>query len=136
MRNSDDNRYTGEKLYELLPAIYRKRDEELGKPLEALLSIISDQVKILEQDIEGLYENWFIETCDKWVIPYIADLIGARSLNQLNKSSLIQRAYVANTIGYRRRKGTLAMLEQLAQDVTHWNAKAAEFSAFERHSAC
>jgi hypothetical protein len=34
---------------------------------------------------------------------------------------------VANTIGYRRRKGTLAVLEQLAFDVTGWRAKAVEF---------
>ena len=37
------------------------------------------------------------------------------------------RAEVANTIGYRRRKGTAAMLEQLARDVTGWNARAVEF---------
>jgi hypothetical protein len=125
-------RYTKDKLYELLPAIYRKRDSELrglpeAGPLEELLSIIAEQVEILEDDIEKLYDNWFIETCDKWVIPYIEDLVGATKLNQLNKLSLIQRAYVANTIGYRRRKGTLAMLEQLAHDVTQWNAHIVEF---------
>ena len=38
-----------------------------------------------------------------------------------------QRAYVANTLGYRRRKGTLAVLEQLARDVTGWRARAVEF---------
>ena len=37
------------------------------------------------------------------------------------------RAEVANTIGYRRRKGTAAMLEQLARDVTDWPARAVEF---------
>ena len=37
------------------------------------------------------------------------------------------RADVANTIHYRRRKGTLPMLEQLARDVTGWAAHAVEF---------
>ncbi|MCM3902995.1 MAG: hypothetical protein ND866_14910, partial [Pyrinomonadaceae bacterium] len=36
-------------------------------------------------------------------------------------------AIVAHTIGYRRRKGTAAMFEQLARDVTGWPARAVEF---------
>jgi hypothetical protein len=37
------------------------------------------------------------------------------------------RAYVANTLAYRRRKGTVAVLEELARDVTGWQATAVEF---------
>ena len=37
------------------------------------------------------------------------------------------RADVAKTIYYRRRKGTLPMLEELARDVTGWAAHAVEF---------
>ena len=37
------------------------------------------------------------------------------------------RAEVANTIRYRRRKGTVSVLEQLAADVTGWPAHAVEF---------
>jgi hypothetical protein len=126
----DSTRYGQENnyIYDLLPAIYRKRDEKLGGPLKALLAIITEQVRIVEDNIDDLSDNWFIETCDNWVVPYIGDLVGARSLNQaINKSGLTQRAYVANTIYYRRRKGTLATLEQLARDITQWNAKAIEF---------
>jgi hypothetical protein len=121
-------RYTKDKLYELLPAIYRQRDsEEEGKPLYALLSVIAEQAGFLEKDIEKLYDNWFIETCDEWVVPYIADLIDAKILHSVTKATFSQRAWVANTLSYRRRKGTLAMLEQLARDVTDWNARAVEF---------
>ena len=67
--------YTKERLYELLPAVYRQRDEKLGKPLGHLLDIIAEQVGILEKDIGDLYNNWFIETCDEWVTSYIADLM-------------------------------------------------------------
>src|SRR5260370_17921496 len=38
-----------------------------------------------------------------------------------------ERGEGAQTIGLRRRKGTAAMLEQLARDVTGWNARAVEF---------
>jgi hypothetical protein len=37
------------------------------------------------------------------------------------------RPYVANTLGYRRRKGTVSVLEQLAQDTTGWPGRAVEF---------
>ena len=33
--------YTKDKLYELLPAVYRQRDIKLGKPLEGLVDIIA-----------------------------------------------------------------------------------------------
>ena len=46
------------------------------------------------------------------------------------ESAFSQRSYVANTLAYRRRKGTAAVLEQLARDITGWRCKAVEF--FER----
>lgn len=120
------SRYTKEKLYELIPAVYRQRDAELGKPLEALLEVIAEQVNILEDDIEKLYNNWFIETCEEWVVPYIGDLVRARLLHSVGDVTS-QRAWVANTIGYRRRKGTAPVLEQIARDITGWNARVVEF---------
>ena len=53
--------------------------------------------------------------------------LDVRGLYAVAPGTASQRAYVANTIGYRRRKGTLAVLEQLAYDVTGWRAKAVEF---------
>ncbi len=119
-------------LYNLLPAIYRQHeyDQPDGKrprPLQELLGIIEEQVARIESDISQLYDNWFIETCQEWVVPYIADLLGVKGLRPASKATFSQRSWVANTISHRRRKGTLAMIEQLAHDVTDWNAKAVEF---------
>ncbi|NMG08783.1 hypothetical protein [Brasilonema sp. UFV-L1] len=119
-----------EKLYNLLPAIHRIRDDEQGKQLQALLSVIAEQVAVVEEDLQQLYDDQFIETCAEWVIPYIGDLVGTRSIrnvNQLNQKILNSRAFVANTITYRRRKGTASVLEQLARDVTGWDARVVEF---------
>lgn len=125
-----------QRLYELLPALYRLRDTELGKkmlpsdergPLKALLSIIAEQVAVLEEDIEQLYDDQFIETCAEWVVPYIGDLLGTRGLVTFPDAPFSQRAQVANTIAYRRRKGTAAVVEQLARDVTAWNASVVEY---------
>jgi hypothetical protein len=116
--------YTPESLYELLPAIERIRDAEQGYPLRSLLAVLAEQAEVLEQDIQGLYENWFIETCAAWLVPYIGDLVGNRPIYPVRQTA---RADVAKTIYYRRRKGTLAMLEELARDVTGWGAHAVEF---------
>lgn len=129
-----------DRLYELLPSVYRMRDAEQGEPLRALLQVIAEQVNLVEDDIQQLYENWFIETCEDWAVPYIGDLVGYESVHEAGEPSgvntaqgrqrnkiLIPRREVANTIRYRRRKGTLALLELLADDVAGWPARVVEF---------
>src|SRR5262249_7187178 len=78
---SYDMSFDAQKLYELLPAIYRMRDAEEGEPLRSLLTVIADKVGMLEEDLEQFYDDQFIETCNDWVVPYIGDLIGYRSLH-------------------------------------------------------
>lgn len=129
-----------DRLYELLPVVYRQRDADRGYPLRTLLRVISQEVGVVESDIAQLYENWFIETAQDWVVPYIGDLVGYRPVHEAGEPGevitpqgrarnkiLIPRREVANTIGYRRRKGTLALLELLANDVAGWPARAVEF---------
>jgi hypothetical protein len=129
-----------DRLYRLLPAIYRMRDAEQKYPLQALLRVIASQVNVVEDDIDQLYRDWFIETSDDWAVPYIGDLIGYRQVlpageagksetreGSLLRRVLVPRREVANTIRYRRRRGTLAVLEQLAADVADWPAHPVEF---------
>lgn len=118
-----------ERLYKLLPAVYRVRDADQGEPLRALLAVIEGELERVEADTAGLYDNWFIETCDEWVVPYIGDLLGVRPIRAIESAGVSARAYVANTIAYRRRKGTAVVLEQLAHDTTGWPARAVEFFA-------
>lgn len=120
--------FTEKNMYELLPAIYRIRDEEQGGPLKALIEIIAAETKLAENNIAELYENWFIETCREWVVPYIGDMLGVRSLHAIPGSAAVsQRAYVANTLALRKRKGEPGVLEQLALDVAGWRAHVVEF---------
>ena len=122
------SRYTADALYRLLPAVYRVRDAETGGSLRAVIEVLASQAEIVEDDIANLYENWFIETCDEWVVPYIGALLGVHALHQPpGATGFSQRARIANTLGYRRRKGTATMLEQLARDTTGWNARAVEY---------
>jgi hypothetical protein len=114
-------------IYNLLPAIYRIRDAERGEPLKAFLSVIAEQVAVLDENLAQSYDDLFIETCAPWVVPYIGDLIGYRTIKGIPTKISSPRAQVANTIAYRRRKGTASMLEQLARDVTGWDARVVEF---------
>jgi hypothetical protein len=117
-----------DRLYDLLPAVHRVRDaQESGDQLRALLAIAEEQLDLLEADVERLYDDWFIETCQEWVVPYIGDLLGVRGLVAVEGAPFSQRGLVANTIAYRRAKGTVAVLEQLARDVTGWGARAVEY---------
>src|SRR3712207_666007 len=119
--------FDAERLYGLLPAVYRIRDAERGEPLRALLSVIAGQVAVIEEDLEQLYDDQFIETCSEWAVPYIGDLVGVSGLFARDDSPWSNRAQVANALRYRRRKGTATVLEQLARDVTNWPARAVEF---------
>lgn len=129
-----------DRLYGKLPAIYRITDAEQGYPLQALLRTISEQVNLVEDDIAHLYDNWFIDTADDWAVPYIADLLGFRPATTAGTPSqtldaegralnrvLVPRREIANLIRNRRRKGTIALLEDLARDVAGWPARAVEF---------
>lgn len=96
-------------------------------PLHSLLLVIQEQLAILDEDLDQLYDDQFIETCAQWVIPYIGDLIGYQSVKGIAPAIDSPRSEVAETISLRRRKGTVLVMEQLARDVTAWGAHAVEF---------
>ncbi|MET0309924.1 MAG: hypothetical protein ABW023_14555 [Sphingomonas sp.] len=129
-------------LYELLPDYTRRRDADAGYPLRALVTVIGEQVDAVERDIDQQYANWFIETCADWVVPYIGDLVGYRPVAAADRAgdastaeahllnaAITPRAEIANTLRFRRRKGTLALLEELANGIADWPSRAVEFYA-------
>ena len=123
----DDVSIDAAQLYALLPAVYRTRDQDGGGPLYGLLSVVAAQAAILQNNIDQLYDDEFIETCATWVVPYIGDLVGSDTIYDIAGVGPGRRAEVANTIGYRRRKGTVLALEQVAMDVSGLPALAVEY---------
>jgi hypothetical protein len=120
--------YYGDKLWNLLPAIYRTLDTDdfnATGPLRELVNRIGVQAAILRRSIDRMWEDQSIETCDDWIIPYIGDLLGTRLVPALDPQG--QRLDVAKTIYFRQRKGTLAILEEIASRITRWDAKVVEF---------
>lgn len=138
-----------DRLFELLPALYRIADAGNDNELRALLRLVTTEADALRDSVEQLWDDYFIETCQRWVVPYIGDLVGNLPLHDLDlspaaaaaqslftdlagpdlrpRNPIRLRADVAKTIYYRRRKGTPPMLEELARDVTGWDAHIVEF---------
>jgi hypothetical protein len=119
-----------ERFHQLLPAIYRQRDVEQGEPLRALLAVLEQEYERVRANVETTFDNWFIETCESWLVPYIGALVGVEGgsgVGQIAAEQVGSRAFVANTIAYRRRRGTALVLEQLAQDVTGYRVRAVEY---------
>ncbi len=120
--------YYANRLWQLLPGVYRAQDSagsSLTGPLQELVTRIGAQVAVVRRSIDRLWADQSIETCDDWVIPYIGGLLDTNLVNGLDPAA--QRLDVAKTIHYRRRKGTVAILEELARDVTNpWDAHLVE----------
>jgi hypothetical protein len=120
--------YYAEKLWGLLPAVYRADDTDkfdANGPLREMVGRLGAQAAVLRRSIDRLWEDQSIEACDDWVIPYIADLLATHLVQSLDGRG--QRIDVAKTIYYRRRKGTLPVLEEIASDITGWDARVVEF---------
>ena len=135
MANVDDgyDSYYADRLWRLLPGVYRAQDSDtpgVHGPLQELIARIGTQAAVVRRSIDRLWANQSIETCDDWVIPYIGDLLDVNLVNGLDARG--QRLDVAKTIHYRRRKGTLAILAEIAREVTGWDAHVVE--AFRRLS--
>ncbi len=104
----------------LPPAVRDAPDEPPGAPrlLDALLGAVDVQRELLEADIDQVWEDFFIESCADWAVPYVASLLGL--------PTDAERLEVAYAIALRRRKGTPAALEDFAEVVTGWAARAIE----------
>lgn len=112
-------------LYDRLPEAYRTRDAEQSPPdlLRAYLGLVENAFSAVHENVESLYHDLFIDTCDDWVVPYLADLLGT---SHLAGDPWTVRADVADTIALRRRKGTRTAVERAAFDLTSWGTYAVE----------
>jgi hypothetical protein len=121
----DYPKYFAEKLWEWLPPVYRDLDQlEGGSALRAFVEALADQAALLKRSQDRLWDDAFVELASDWALPYLGELVGTRLVSALNPRG--RRADIAKTIYYRRRKGTLAVLEQLIEDICGWDGKVVE----------
>jgi hypothetical protein len=121
----------GERLYGLIPEVYRNRDVVYaGQPLRALMAVMEHEYAALRGGADEMYDALFIETCAAWAVPYLGELVGVRGADDAGGAIPTARARVANAIRLTRGKGTAWVLAQAARDATGWPARAVEL--FER----
>src|SRR5205807_8856339 len=108
--------------------VYRAEDTDRfgpAGPLRELVNRVGAQAAVLRRGIDRLWEDQSVEGCDDWVLPYLGDLLATNLAANLDARG--RRLDVAKPIHYRRRKGTVAVLEEVAADVTGWEARVVEF---------
>ena len=135
----DADRYEAwytEKLWTLLPAIYRAED---GDPAPRARCGSWWRASATRRRSCGAASTACGRTsrsraCDDWVIDYIGDLLATNLVASLDARG--RRVDVGKTIYYRRRKGTVGILEELAADVTGWSVRVVElFRRLGTHAA-
>jgi hypothetical protein len=121
-----------EKLWSLVPEYHRDLDGRVASAtdpggrnqLRALVEVLGAQAAVLRRSADRTWDDQFIDLCDDWAVPYIGELVATRMLPALDKRA--RRVDVAKTIYYRRRKGTLRVLEELIADISGWDGVVVE----------
>ena len=105
-------------LYDIVPAVYRNRDNgDLIKLFEATGQLL-DQI---EETLHQRFADNFVaepehgeRPLQEWLIPYFADLFDVRLVSPTVEG---RRAEVANAVRWRQGKGSLQTLEAIAEAI-------------------
>jgi hypothetical protein len=117
-----------ESLYALLPAHIRTVDAANGWALKALVRVFAGGSVEIDREIDALYDSIFVETAPERVLAEIAALVGSEPLRPLPPGAGVSaRSFIANTVRYRRGKGTARVLEALSADVGGFGAIVVEY---------
>ncbi|GMU10188.1 phage tail protein [Corallococcus caeni] len=113
-----------QRLIQLLPGLYTARDSTLAdQPLLKLLSVLGMELDAFSRAVDQLWDDHFVERAGPQAIPLLAELMGARLLTD---DPRVQRGVVARAVAWRRRKGTLASLEEVLSVTSLWDAEVDE----------
>lgn len=116
------------RLPELVPGLYLARapagrPDAPGRELRALLGVLGASLDELYDAVTGLWDDHFVERADPAALPLHAELFAARLVSADPRA---QRALLARIVGWRRRKGTLATLEEALTLTSGWDVEADE----------
>ncbi|HKR65690.1 MAG TPA: hypothetical protein VJZ00_18305 [Thermoanaerobaculia bacterium] len=131
----NDTRDFALRLYDRIPSQYRVYDDaqrlpsdlpdEHRGPLFALITVIAEQVANVRANLDQLWDDYFIETCADWVVPYLGALVGTNLVQvPIGRSNRLE---VRDTVRWRRSRGTMRMLQEVVAATTGWPCEATEF---------
>ena len=113
-----------QRLSQLLPGLYSARDFTLAdQPLLKLLAVLGMELDAFARAVDQLWDDHFVERAGPQALPLLAELMGARLITD---DPRVQRGVVARAVAWRRRKGTLASLEEVLSVTSLWDAEVDE----------
>ena len=116
-----------DRLFGLVPAVHRIRDAGEGDHCVPCLPSIGEEFGRSRRTSTVSTTTGSSRPARSGSCPTSATCSASEGVIPADASVFSQRGFVANTLAYRRAKGTAAVLEQLARDVTGWPAKAVEY---------
>ncbi|CAM3927250.1 hypothetical protein G4177_11715 [Corallococcus sp. ZKHCc1 1396] len=116
--------HPSQRLLQLLPGLYSARDAVLADhPLLKLLAVLGTELDAFSRAVDQLWDDHFVERAGPQALPLLAELLGARLITG---DPRVQRGVVARSVAWRRRKGTLASLEEMLSVTSLWDAEVDE----------
>ncbi|RKH70623.1 phage tail protein [Corallococcus aberystwythensis] len=113
-----------QRLIQILPGLYAARDSTLAdQPFLKLLAVLGMELDAFARAVDQLWDDHFVERAGAQALPLLAELMGARLLTD---DPRVQRGVVARAVAWRRRKGTLASLEEVLSVTSLWDAEVDE----------
>ena len=109
-----------ETLYEILPAVYRTRDNgDLKHYLAGCADLLDAVYATLQQKAADSFPDKPSEIsphgpCQDWLLPYFAELLDTRLVSPLPDG---QRDEIAHTVRWRQGKGTLSVIEAVIEAI-------------------
>ena len=113
-----------ETLYRIIPAVYRNRDNRQYGGSGDLKKYFTGNAVLLNQlhaTLEQLLADHFPDNpqagalaCQDWLLPYFADLLDVQLVSPFAKG---RRDEIASAVRWRQGKGTLRVIEEIAESV-------------------
>ncbi|MDQ6966962.1 MAG: phage tail protein, partial [Mariprofundaceae bacterium] len=123
---------SGRRLYELLPEVYRSRDNAV-RDADGNIVVQGDQAKYLDAcgqlldliktTLDQRLKDSHPDTCQEWLLPYFADLLDVRLVSPDADG---QREEIAHAVSWRKGKGTLPVADAIADAVGQFEAELQE----------
>ena len=112
-------------LRSLVPRFYWYADAQSGA-LGALIDTLAVEYQTLRNEVDTLYDDLFVETCDQAILPYLGWNIGVSGLSPFAGPGLSDRAWVGRSQRFAKRKGTLSALAAACSAATGWSVLAVD----------
>ncbi|GAB1257653.1 hypothetical protein NBRC116494_21550 [Aurantivibrio plasticivorans] len=107
-----------DQLYDIVPALYRNRDNgDLHKYFRGTGSLLDQVLATLHQKQADNFPDSPLDgslSSQEWLLPYFADLLDVKLVSPLAKG---KREEIANAVRWRQSKGTLQVIEDIAEAI-------------------